>query len=195
VPLDATGAAQAAALAAALADEPLEAAVSSDLARAHQTAAAILRGRNVPLALDPRWREMHFGAWEGLRWSEIAARFPEAAGQPNAGGRFVTATGGESFAAVCERVRAAVAELCERHPGGRVLVGTHAGPLHALLSVLLGEDEAAALHVRFGPASVTRLRLRGGTATLLALNQTHWTPEESPEGRSASTTSQSGGRG
>jgi broad specificity phosphatase PhoE len=195
VPLDATGLAQAAALAVALAAEPFEVAVSSDLARANQTAAAILRGRDVPLSLDPRWREMQFGAWEGLRWSEIAARFPEAAGQPNAGGRFVTPTGGESFAAVSERVRGAVTELGERHPGGRVLVATHAGPLHALLSVLLGEDEAAALRVRFGPASVTRLRLRGGTATLLALNQTYWPPEKLPEGRSASETPQSGGRG
>ena len=166
-----------------------------DSSDASQTAAAILRGRGVPLTLDPRWREMHFGAWEGLRWSEIAARFPEAAGQPNAGGRFVTPTGGESFAAVCERVRAAVAELCDCHRGARVLVATHAGPLHALLSVLLGEDEAAASRVRFGPASVTRLRLRGATATLLALNQTYWPAEKSPEGRSASETPQSGARG
>jgi 2,3-bisphosphoglycerate-dependent phosphoglycerate mutase len=195
VPLDAVGRAQAAALAAALHDQPFDAAVSSDLARARETAEAVIAGRGLPLGLDPRWREMAFGAWEGLTWSEIAARFPEAAGRPNEGGRFVTPTGGESFGALCARVRDAVADLGSRHPGRRVLVGTHAGPLHALLHLVLGASQAAALNTRFEPASLTRLRLSGGIATLLTLNETVPTDGGRFPGRSASAPSQSGRRG
>lgn len=196
MPLDAIGRAQAAALAAALRDESLDAAVSSDLARARETAAAVLAGRDLPLVLDARWREMGFGAWEGLTWDEIAARFPESAGRPNEGGRFVTPTGGESFEALCERVLSAVRDLGARLPGRRVLVGTHAGPLHALLHVLLGQQDAAALGVRFEPASITRIRLRGSAATILTLNETVTSVEEDAfAGRSASAAPQNGGRG
>jgi probable phosphoglycerate mutase len=196
VPLDAIGRAQAAALAAALRDEPLDAAVASDLSRARETAEAVLKGRDIPLVLDARWREMAFGAWEGLTWSEIAARFPESAGRPNEGGRFVTPTGGESFEALCRRVRSAVIDLAAHgRPGSRVLVGTHAGPLHALLRVVLGQDEAAALNVRFEPASITRLRLRGAGATILALNERVADEEGTLAGRSASAPPQNGERG
>ncbi len=195
MPLDATGRAQAAALAEALRGEPLDAAVSSDLSRARETAEAVLQGRALPLALDRRWREMAFGAWEGLTWPEIAARFPESAGRPNEGGRFVTPTGGESFDALCARVASAVTDLAAARPGGRVLVGTHAGPLHALLHVVLGQEEAAALNVRFEPASITRIRLRGTVATLLTLNATVAIEEDPSAGRSAPVAPQNGGRG
>ncbi len=195
MPLDGTGRAQAAALAVALRGESFDAAVSSDLARARETAEAVLAGRDLKLVLDQRWREMAFGAWEGLTWSEIAARFPESAGRPNEGGRFVTPTGGESFDSLCARVGAAVRDLGADHPGGRILVGTHAGPLHALLHVLLGQEEAAALGVRFEPASFTRIRLRGRVASLVTLNQTVANEADPLAGRSASAAPQNGGRG
>jgi broad specificity phosphatase PhoE len=170
VPLDATGVAQAAALGRMLGGESFDALLSSDLARARATAAAIARGRAVED--DARWREMLFGEWEGLTWPEIAERFPEAADRTGAGGRFVTPRGGESFVELCERVAGALDDLRGRFPaGGRVLVATHAGPLHAMLHVLLGSDEAQAMAVRFVPASVTRFALGDDGARLLELNR------------------------
>jgi probable phosphoglycerate mutase len=172
VPLDATGMAQAAALAAHLRDEPFDAAISSDLTRALSTAERIAREHpGLEVQPDARWREMMFGAWEGLTWPEITQRFPGIAAAPNAGGAFVTPPEGESFEAVCARVSEAVASLSSAfRGGGTVLVATHAGPLHALLRVVLGADAAAALQVRFEPASLTRLRLHSGGAELLELN-------------------------
>jgi broad specificity phosphatase PhoE len=170
VPLDAVGIAQAEALGRRLGGEPYDLIVSSDLERARLTAGAIARGR--PVEIDARWREMMMGEWEGLVWSEIAERFPEAAGRPNAGGRFVTPRGGESFAALETRVGAALWDLRTRFPGGgRVLVATHAGVLHALLALTLGEAEAEARRVRFLPASFTRLALAPDGVRIVALNQ------------------------
>jgi len=172
VPLDETGRSQAQALAAHLSGANFARAIASDLSRARETAEIILDGGPLPLELDPQWREMRFGSWEGLTWTQIVERNPELAERPKNVPRFYTPQGGESFADVTARVGAAVALLAAGvPPAARVLVVTHAGPLHALLRVLLGEDEAAALSVRFLPATITRFALSGAGARVVELNR------------------------
>jgi broad specificity phosphatase PhoE len=56
-----------------------------------------------------------------------------------------------------------------------VLIVTHAGPLHAILRILL-PDQYPELRMRFTPASITRLRIHDGGAQLLAVNQTAHLP-------------------
>ena len=173
IPLDDEGRAQATALAALLRNEHIDAAVSSDLSRASETARIVLGARDVPLRLDPDWREMRFGAWEGLTWDEICALDPTI---DRAAPTTVSAyrpLHGETFEDLCERVRRAVDRATDGAPDdGAVLVATHAGPLHALLTVLLGERDALALKVRFLTASLTRFRRANGVWTLARLNQT-----------------------
>ena len=141
-------------------------AVASDLQRANDTARAIV-GERVPVMLDARWREFYFGEWEGLTWDEIIERWPEYS-QRNP---FSVATyqpeGGESFADVRARVSLALDDLrTAQHRN--ILVATHAGPLHAMLSVLFpGERD-----VCFMPASITRVRSTGGATELVSLNET-----------------------
>ena len=172
VALDETGRAQAQALAVYLSPVPFARAVSSDLGRARETARIVLGERDLPLEIDPRWREMDFGAWEGLTWPQIVERYPELAQRPSNVPRFYTPQGGESFDQVCARVRAATGALAAgAATGDTLLVVTHAGPLHALLRVLLGESEAAALGVRFLPATLTRFALGPDGARLLELNR------------------------
>ena len=135
--------------------------------RALETAKTI-RG-SLPIQLDTRWREFAFGQWEGLTWEQIVERWPEAQG--------VTAhsyapPGGETFAAVRERVGAAIDELVA---GGydHVLVATHAGPLHAMLHYIFSEEQAELhelLGVRFTPASITRIAIDRDGAELVSLN-------------------------
>jgi probable phosphoglycerate mutase len=170
VELDETGRAQARAVARRLAAEPFDVAVCSDLARARETAEILTAGRAVPLERDARWREMRFGAWEGLAWDEIVARYPEQAAQSETVPKFYTPAGGETFDELCARIAAALAELRARDVASALVV-THAGPLHALLRVALGESEATALGVRFTQASVTRLRFGTAGAELVSLNE------------------------
>jgi len=173
IPLDATGQAQALALGAYLSAFAFARGVTSDLLRARETAETILRGRDVPLEADSRWREMHFGAWEGLTWPEIVLRNPEFEGRSSTVPRLYTPQGGESFDEVCARVGDAVTALTAGAADGeRLLVVTHAGVLHALLRVLLGESEAGALRVRFLPASVTRFAVSPSGTQILDLNRT-----------------------
>jgi broad specificity phosphatase PhoE len=173
IPLDDEGRAQAGDVGRMLAGERFDAAVTSDLARARETAEIVLGERDVALAIDPRWGEMRFGTWEGLTWSEIVARQPELAGRSSTSPRYYTPPGGESFDELCARVAEALAALDARvHDGARALVATHAGPLHALLRVALGQAEADALGIRFAPASCTRLALGPDGTRLLDLNRT-----------------------
>jgi broad specificity phosphatase PhoE len=171
IPLDDEGRAQATALGTLLAGERIDAAVTSDLARAAETARIVLGKRSLPLRLDPDWREMRFGDWEGLTWPQIVAANPQLDAAQATSARAYAPAGGESFAELCVRVgRAADRIAGEVGEDGVALVATHAGPLHALLHVLLGEDEAPT--VRFLTASVTRFRRVGGVWRLTSLNET-----------------------
>jgi len=173
VELDEAGRAQARALGASLKHDVFDVIASSDLVRARETATAIAGRALHADELDPAWREMAFGGWEGLTWPEILERFPQtAADRPSNVPRFGTPPGGESFDEVCARVATALRELLERVPaGGKALVVTHAGVLHALLRVALGSAESEALRVRFVPAGVTRFEFGPNGARLLALNE------------------------
>ncbi len=154
-------------------DERIDVAVASDLVRASETARIVLAGRDVPLRLDPQWREMRFGEWEGLRWDEIVARTPALTGAARTSIRAYDPPGGENFDALCARIGGAVAPvIAELDDDGVALIATHAGPLHALLRVLLGEAEAEALGVRFATASITRFRRTAGRWELIDLNLT-----------------------
>jgi alpha-ribazole phosphatase len=171
VSLDETGRTQAQAVAAYLSRVGFARAVTSDLARASETAQIILAERDVPLEPDARLREMRFGVWEGLTWSEIVERNPDLANRPANVPRFYTPDGGESFDELCARVRLALNELAEGASEGQtLLVVTHAGPLHALLRIVLGESEATALGVRFLPATVSRFALGPEGARVTQLN-------------------------
>ncbi len=175
VELDDTGRAQARALGRALRGEPFARAVASDLRRARTTAELVLACRAdavaLELELEPLWREFDFGAWEGLTWSEIVARFPEAGEHPSDDGRFVAPAGSsESFDDLVGRVAAALATLRAK-PITNALVVTHAGPLHGLLRLAYG-SESEALAQRFLPASINRFRVAHDGISVVCLNET-----------------------
>ena len=71
IPMGERGLEQAAAMAAKL--PPVTAVFSSPLTRAVQTAQAI----GMPVSILDGLRELHAGAWDGLTFEEIRARYPE----------------------------------------------------------------------------------------------------------------------
>jgi probable phosphoglycerate mutase len=131
-PLDAVGHAQAKAAAALLAAYAPRCVVSSDLARARDTAAYL----GLPVTCDERLREVDVGEWAGLSRPEIAERFPETwAGWLR--GEDVRREGGETLAEVEARALAAVASV-PAGDGGPLVVVTHGGTSRALVLALLG---------------------------------------------------------
>jgi broad specificity phosphatase PhoE len=124
-PLNDTGRAQARELAARLADEPLDAVYSSDLLRAHETARIIAAGRGLDVTAVPDLRERDFGTWEGLTDDEILTRYPDARERPWGDA--------ETREEMSRRVLEALERIAETHPGKRVLVVAHGGPMRALV--------------------------------------------------------------
>ena len=173
VPLDAHGRGQALLLAASLRRTELSGAVSSDLVRCSETARIVLDEHpGVPLRLDADLREMAFGAWEGLTWAQIVKTDPKLALEGWSHPNSYAPPGGERFRDAIERASRAVERIREETPDpGRVLVVTHAGILHALLRVVLGEAEAERIAIRFTPGGITRFSLEGGAGRLITLNE------------------------
>ncbi len=132
VPLNATGVAQARAVANALASEHFDAIYASDLLRARETAQAVAHRLHLPVVFDIRLRERHFGRFQELTYAQARelhgadyARFEQR--EPD-----WPLPGGESLSAMAERVTAAVDDIVARHRGEQVLVVSHGGVLDIL---------------------------------------------------------------
>lgn len=118
--------------------------VTSPLRRCRRLAERIGAARGLVPAVDPRLREMDFGAWEGLPWDAVprneldawAADFLHA--RPH---------GGESVHMMCERAWAALADY--RRSGVSHVVVTHAGIIRAARAQR-GEPDAWKSRVDFG---------------------------------------------
>ncbi|HVF04244.1 MAG TPA: histidine phosphatase family protein [Frankiaceae bacterium] len=136
-PLDAVGHAQARAAAVVLAAFEPRVIVSSDLARARDTAAYLASSTGLPLTLDERLREMDVGEWSGRTREEIAQRFPEtyAAWMDGAD---VRREGGENMADLAARVSESLREHLADAGRGRVVVVTHGGTARVAVLSLLG---------------------------------------------------------
>lgn len=155
VPLDSLGRAQAAAVGPVLAQLRPAVVVSSDLARARETADAL----GVPVVLDARLREIELGSWQGLTLDEAREAYPEEWQRWRAG-EDVRRGGGETYAEVAARATAAIREnLAGVPPGGLLVVVTHGGTARVSAATLLDLPDAQWWRVAvLGNCCWTRLR-------------------------------------
>ena len=111
VPLDATGRAQAAALAEEASAHGFVALWSSTLLRAFETAEIVARRLALPIREDDRLVETDAGDWTDLPFADVAAAEPEAVAAFVRGDPTFAFPGGESFATQAARVAAALADV------------------------------------------------------------------------------------
>lgn len=161
---------QAGALARALAAEPVVAVYASPLARARATATAVAAPHGLEVALEPDFREMAFGDWEGLTREEAARHDPELFGRWRTVPDLVTPPGGEALRAVAERVLGALAGLRKRHAAGTVVLVTHAIVLRLIVldALGLGPDRLWALDA--SPAGLTEIEYQPSWITVHRMN-------------------------
>lgn len=138
VELDDLGRAQAARAAALLAGFSPSAIVASDLVRARETAQALADVTGLPIATDPRLREIDVGVWQGLTFDEVAERYPVEAANWRDGGDGRRG-GGESLVEVGERAVAAVDDaLLKLADDGTLVVVTHGAAGRAIVASMIG---------------------------------------------------------
>ena len=166
-PLSEIGRSQVEALTAALNGTQFDLALSSDLSRAADTAAAL----GAAVEHDPRWREIDVGRWEGLTMEQVIERFPEQIAALRARRTFEIG-GGETWPEVFSRADGALRHIRERMPdGGRAIVFSHGGIIAAILAGLLGvRDEFPWPLGRMRNTGRTTLRFSGEAVELVAHN-------------------------
>lgn len=133
VPLDQTGRQQAQQLAIAVAEVEPVALVSSDIARAVETATIVAEHVDLELQIDPRFAETETGDWTDRSFAEVAAEDPEAFTS------FVELKadwgfpGGESFATQAARVAAGLDDWRSRGETGAVVIVCHGNVIRLAL--------------------------------------------------------------
>jgi probable phosphoglycerate mutase len=139
-PLDVMGHAQAVAAAVAVAPMRPDALVSSDLSRARDTATVVAAECDLEVAIDPRLREIHLGAWQGLTRTEARTQFAEEYARWQTG-EDARRGGGETYAEVGARCVECIEEWMERLGAGSLLLAvTHGSAARATIGTLLGME-------------------------------------------------------
>lgn len=173
-PLNATGQAQAAALAARFADVPLDAVIASPMRRARATAEAVAAPHGLPVALDAGWMEMHWGVFEGLApTDDTDAVFRRIVASWASGDFDDRVEGGEPLLDVQARVLGAWQRLLDAHAGQTVAVVSHGRALRVLLASLLHADGLRAMPVfEHSNTGVNELAVEADAVAPVVLNCT-----------------------
>jgi len=171
LPLAESGPAQVARLAQVVAPFRPEVTLCSPLLRARQTAELLTEHTSIGhIQMAPDLREIDFGRWEKMRFTEIAEGDSELVKRWSVWDEDFAFPGGESVAAFLARIRAAASGLAARQEGS-VLVVAHGGVIRALLCQLLKLEPRNYLLFDIQPARLTTIDLfpEGGVLTGLNL--------------------------
>jgi alpha-ribazole phosphatase len=162
IPLAARGRVQARWLARRLQSERIAIIYSSDLQRARETAEIIAQRQPnmASINISPFWREINFGAWEGLTYEQIAQNFEQHASFFSDPQRYAP-PGGESLTDVLQRVHCGLREIAANACAtrGNVVVVSHGGTLRALLCRALGMPLERQWQLRLDPGSLSAIDL------------------------------------
>lgn len=150
-----------------------DAAYTSPLMRAKETAELILAGRKVPIYEDIRIQEMGFGVSEGMCCrgenrdpgsDEFNKLFTDTK-------HYKVPEGGESIRQLEDRIQTFFQELFTRkeYSNKTLLISTHGAALTAMLNLIKGEEDIAKFWGNGVPAncSVTEVKVQNGRAEIL----------------------------
>jgi broad specificity phosphatase PhoE len=169
VPLDDLGRRQAAALGDVPALHGALRVISSPLARARDTAAAL----GPPVTVDERWAEIDYGIYDGMEL-EAAADLWRGWGTDLA----YTPEGGESLADLGVRVRDACDDLWPEASEHDIVVVTHVSPLKAAVAWVLGVGDDISWRMFVDVASVSVVGTGRSGPSLRTFNETHHRPSD-----------------
>lgn len=132
IPLNATGRAQALAMAFNAAHHRFDAIYTSDLARALETAQVLAQREDLEVKCLSQLRERHFGLFQGLTAAQGAERHPEAYTHYQTRDLDYDFETGESLRRFSERVSEAIAWLVRHHGGQTIAAVSHSGVLDVI---------------------------------------------------------------
>ena len=166
VPLSPEGRGQITRLAGRLREIPFSRLVTSDIARARESADIIAAVTGHVVEEAPALREIDVGEAKGMSYSDAASKWPEVFA-PEAEARF---PGGESFADVADRSSAWLRREVLAGAGERTVVVCHGGVVRGAGARLLGIPLVMVAGFQVDNASLTVLRTQGSEIGLITWN-------------------------
>lgn len=141
--------------------------VSSPLIRCREFAETLAGRHGLPLSCDARLMEVGFGEWEGKSAAEIEQDAPGSLDRFKSDPINARPAGAEPLVEFHARVAAGLEDVLARHAGQHVLVVGHAGVIRMAFAWALHIPLAQAYRVEVATASLTRLRIDSGRASLV----------------------------
>lgn len=168
VPADLSDHAQIARLNAHLPDDALL--ISSDLVRSTATADALIAPERTRLAHDPDLRELNFGVWDGMHFTEVAKRDPVLSRKYWEEPGDIRAPEGESWNGAMARVARAVDRLNATHPDAHIIAVAHFGVILMQVQRALGVSAYKAMAHKIDNLSVTEITHSAGAWDVACIN-------------------------
>ncbi|GAK54177.1 phosphoglycerate mutase [Candidatus Moduliflexus flocculans] len=137
IPLNEQGRTQARLLAQALLSRQIDAAYSSPLSRAMETASIAFALRGLTVAAHDGLRDFDYGRWTGLEECEVARQWPDEDAQWRVAPHEMRPPEGETLREAFHRAWEALAALTARHQGQTVAIVAHRVINKVLVSGLL----------------------------------------------------------
>jgi len=167
IPLNEKGLQQAGRVAERLAGEHFDHAYTSDLARTLVTAKKIVPG--VPVHPVPELREWNLGLWQGKTLAEVDRECPGGMAKFSRQDKQWHAPGGECFEDVYMRIQRFFEQLVREHPGEKILIVSHCGPIRTMFQYLM-QCTGLACQPQIENASISRFRWKGNAWQLICWN-------------------------
>ena len=106
---------------------------ASDLQRAYHTALPVAKAFGLQVTKTEQLREVFAGHWQGQSFDVLETKYAQSywTWRNNIG--IAHPDGGESVAALSQRVWDAVSQIAQKEEGKTVVIATHATPIRALL--------------------------------------------------------------
>lgn len=161
ISLNETGFWQAEQAGKALAGEKIDAIISSDLARAYETALAVAKHHELNVQIDRDLREREFGSFQGKTFAEIEAQMPEEAKLWRQRVPDFSPGGGESLLIFRERVTQCLRRLCAENAGKHLVIVSHGGVMDVIYREAMHLDLQAPRSWQLGNASINRVMFNG----------------------------------
>lgn len=156
----------------AMASELIDAIISSDLARAYETALAIAKHHGLTVQVDNGLREREFGSFQGKTFAEIEAQMPEEALLWRKRVPDFSPGGGESLLQFRERVTQCLRRLTAQNAGKHIVVVSHGGVMDIIYREATGLELQAPRTWQLGNASINRVLFNGEHFSLVGWSDT-----------------------
>lgn len=136
-----------------------DAVVTSPLTRCTVFAQELAKQHRLPLEVEPRFKEIGFGSWEGRTAAELLQADPGCVTRFWADPVAHRPPGAEPLTAFAERVLQAWNDVATKHQGRRVLIVCHAGVIRMLIRHVLDMPLNRLFRIHVPSASLTRLAI------------------------------------